>query len=121
MFAAGDAGKGSSYSLNTAIADISFGTIHVYPESLGVPFSGLGGTDNYTWTNEYLIKSRVAIAAQLNKPFIIEEFGQTPDYGNTSGVANPRWLELVSLCVSQPLWHASSLGTKQFSPYQGRG
>lgn len=93
VLAADDAGKGSSYSLNTAIPDISFGTVHVYPESLGVPFSGLGGTDNYTWTNQYLIKSRAAIAAQLNKPFIVEEFGQTPDYGNTSGVANPRYAE----------------------------
>lgn len=94
LSAAGDAGKGTSYSLNTDVQDISFGTLHVYPESMGIPFSALGGTDNYTWANEYFIKPRAVATAAMGKPFIIEEFGQTPDYGNTSGLSNPRCVSL---------------------------
>ena len=75
--------------------DISFGTLHVYPESMGIPFSALGGTDNFTWANEYFIKARAAATAALGKPFIVEEFGQTPDYGNTSGLSNPRSVALL--------------------------
>ncbi len=88
--AAGDSGKGVSYSLNTAIPDISFGSLHVYPEALGVNFSSSGDTDNYTWVNDYFIQPRAAQTAKLAKPLMIEEFGLTPAYGQANNVSNAR-------------------------------
>ena len=88
--AAGDSGKGVSYSLNTAIPDISFGSLHVYPEALGVNFSSSGDTDNYTWVNDYFIQPRAAQTAKLAKPLMIEEFGMTPAYGQANNVSNAR-------------------------------
>ena len=87
---AGDSGKGVSYSLNTAIANISFGSLHVYPEAIGVNFSSAGDTDNYTWINNYFIQPRAAQTAALRKPFIIEEFGLTPNYGLTNNMPSAR-------------------------------
>ena len=89
--AAGDSGKGVSYSLNTAIADISFGSLHVYPEALGVNFSSSGDTDNYTWVNDYFIQPRAAQTAKLAKPLMIEEFGLTLAYGQANNVSNARF------------------------------
>ncbi len=88
--AAGDSGKGVSYSLNTAIPEISFGSLHVYPEALGVNFSSSGDTDNYTWVNDYFIQPRAAQTAKLAKPLMIEEFGLTPAYGQANNVSNAR-------------------------------
>ena len=88
--AAGDSGKGVSYSLNTAIADISFGTLHVYPEALDVNFSSSGDTDNYTWLNDYFIAPRAAQTAALAKPLMIEEFGLTMAYGQANNVTDVR-------------------------------
>ena len=87
---AGDSGKGVSYSLNIAIANISFGGVHVYPEAIGVNFSSTGDTDNYTWVNNYFIQPRAAKAASLRKPFIIEEFGVTAQYGLPNNVPYAR-------------------------------
>lgn len=88
--AAGDSGKGVSFSSNTAIPDISFGTLHVYPEALGVNFSSSGDTDNYTWVNDYFIQPRAAQTAKLAKPLMIEEFGLTPAYGQANNVSDAR-------------------------------
>lgn len=90
--AAGDSGKGVSYSWNIAIPHVSFGTLHLYPEALGVPFSTGADTDNYTWVNDYFIKPRAAQTARLRKPMIIEEFGLTPQYGQDNNVSNVRWV-----------------------------
>ena len=76
--------------MNTALPDISFGTLHVYPQALGVDFSSSGDTDNYTWVNDYFIQPRAVAAARLGKPFIIEEFGLTPDYGLPNNVPDAR-------------------------------
>ncbi|DBA80489.1 TPA: hypothetical protein ACH3X1_007761 [Trebouxia sp. C0004] len=81
---AGDSGQGTSFSLNTAIANISFGTIHAFPEDMGVPFSTLGDRDNYTWVEKHFIQPRAAQAAALGKPFILEEVLVTKKYGNLS-------------------------------------
>lgn len=89
-FAAGDSKKGVSYSLNTALPNISFGTLHVYPQAMGVNFSSGGDTDNYTWVNEYFIKPRAVATQKLGKPYMLEEFGLTPEYGLANNVSNAR-------------------------------
>ena len=63
---------------NLALANISFGTVHAYPQLFGIPFSSLGDYDNYTWTNTYVIASRGAMARAVGKPLILEEFGTIP-------------------------------------------
>ena len=90
VIAAGDSGKGVSFSSNTALANISFGTLHVYPQAFGVNFSSSGDTDNYTWVNDYFIQPRALTAHRLGKPLIIEEFGLTPDYGVPNNVTRAR-------------------------------
>ncbi len=110
--AAGDSGKGVSYSLNTAIPDISFGSLHVYPEALGVNFSSSGDTDNYTWVNDYFIQPRAAQTAKLAKPLMIEEFGLTPAYGQANNVSNARLVpghhwRVRNACCHMPLCQTS--------------
>lgn len=87
--------------MNTALTNISFGTLHVYPQALGVSFSSSGDTDNYTWVNDNFIQPRAATAARLGKPFILEEFGLTPDYGLPNNISNARsvFVMLLSCCA----------------------
>lgn len=87
-----------SYSLNTALPNVSFGTLHVYPQAMGVNFSSGGDTDNYTWVNEYFIKPRAVATQKLGKPYMLEEFGLTPEYGLANNVSNARLARLTWLC-----------------------
>ena len=87
MLAAGDSGKGTSFSLNTAVPNISFGTVHVFPEDLGVPFSAQGDKDNYTWVDKHFLQPRAAQAAALGKPLVVEEVMVSLDYGKTDSVS----------------------------------
>ena len=70
--------KGMDFQGNLALTNINFGTVHAYPQAFGIPFSGLGDYDNYTWINTYFIASRAAFARTANKPIILEEFGTVP-------------------------------------------
>lgn len=112
----GDSGKGVSYSLNTAIPDISFGTLHVYPEALGVNFSSSGDTDNYTWVNDYFIQPRAAQTAKLAKPLMIEEFGLTPAYGQANNVSNARAVVFNSLIQAAIAGKAAAIMTWEVLP-----
>lgn len=71
--------KGVDFAGNLGLANISFGTVHAYPQLFAIPFSALGDYDNYTWTNTYLIASRAAMAKAAGKPLILEEFGTIPE------------------------------------------
>ncbi|KAL3154642.1 hypothetical protein ABBQ32_014089 [Trebouxia sp. C0010 RCD-2024] len=57
---------------------------------MGVNFSSGGDTDNYTWVNEYFIKPRAVATQKLGKPYMLEEFGLTPEYGLANNVSNAR-------------------------------
>ena len=57
---------GEDYVRNLDIADIDFATIHVYPDSWGVPPS------YYTWVNDNFIGDRAALAAAHGKPLMLE-------------------------------------------------
>lgn len=108
LSAAGDSGKGMSYSLNTALPNVSFGTLHVYPQAMGVPFSSAGDTDNYTWVDEHFITPRAVATQKLGKPLMIEEFGLTSEYGLPNNVSNARSVKaysvvLIMVCVLHAL------------------
>ena len=57
---------GEDYVRNLAIADLDFATIHVYPDSWGVPSSSI------SWMNDNWIGDRAALAAAAGKPLMFE-------------------------------------------------
>ena len=57
---------GEDYVRNLDIADIDFATIHVYPDSWGIP------PRYYTWVNDNFIGDRAALAAAHGKPLMLE-------------------------------------------------
>eukprot|EP00884_Botryococcus_braunii_P020648 jgi/Botrbrau1/7267/Bobra.0318s0005.2 len=59
---------GSDFATNIACPNISYATIHVYPEAWGF-------TKNSEWIGQQFIGARAAIAHALNKPIVLEEYG----------------------------------------------
>jgi mannan endo-1,4-beta-mannosidase len=60
-----DGSQGTSFRANTAVADIDFASIHVYPDAWNLPAAA-----GSTW-----IVDHIRIARQLGKPLIVGEFG----------------------------------------------
>lgn len=58
----------------TALPDIDYGTIHLYPQGWGENPASKPGTDPVAWGTEWITK-HVADAAALGKPLVLEEFG----------------------------------------------
>ncbi|KAK9839059.1 hypothetical protein WJX74_008591 [Apatococcus lobatus] len=90
--------KGVDFAGNLALANISFGTVHAYPQLFAIPFSALGDYDNYTWTNTYFIASRAAMAKSVGKPLILEEFGTIPA-GTTQSADGSSYIDVYGLGV----------------------
>ena len=57
---------GEDFTRNLGIADLDFASIHVYPDSWGVPASA------YTWVNENWIGDRADLSAAAGKPLLFE-------------------------------------------------
>ena len=60
--------------------NISFSTIHVYPDNWGIP------ADNFEWIISNFILDRAAIAHNHSKPLIMEEFGMKKGYLSTRDI-----------------------------------
>jgi mannan endo-1,4-beta-mannosidase len=67
--------KGVDFSRNVRIKDISFATMHVYPDNWGISASEMN------WVMENVVKDRAKIAHQAQKPIVMEEYGFGPGYG----------------------------------------
>lgn len=59
--------KGADFACNVCNTDISFATVHTYPDSWDMP--------DYEWLGDNYIQDRANVAASCNKPFILEEYG----------------------------------------------
>eukprot|EP00884_Botryococcus_braunii_P017443 jgi/Botrbrau1/4382/Bobra.105_2s0028.1 len=66
--------KGVDFAGNIWSPNISFATIHVYPETWGIPAT------NYAWVLDNFIRDRARIVAAANKPFVLEEYGMPTKY-----------------------------------------
>ncbi|CAL8463202.1 g2736 [Coccomyxa elongata] len=67
-----DGTKGVDFGANLQDPNISFGTVHVYPGSWGIPADSVA-----EFANSF-IYSRAQIAKAIGKPFILEETGMDP-------------------------------------------
>lgn len=73
------AGLGTSYLLNTAIPEIDYGTAHWYPEVWGLSPSDY--TAQHAWMSDH-----ARIAEDLNKPFVLGEWGHDSGYGSNEQI-----------------------------------
>lgn len=59
--------KGADFTCNVCNTDISFATIHTYPDSWAM--------SDYQWLGENYIRDRADVAHSCGKPIILEEYG----------------------------------------------
>ena len=60
---------GVDFVCNLKAPSVDFATMHLYPDSWGIP------TDGYKWLGPNYIQDRAAVAKQIDKPIILEEYG----------------------------------------------
>ena len=61
--------KGVDFARNATIPNISFITVHIYPDNWNIPKGDMW------WVKEYLVKDRANIAHAAGKPIVMEETG----------------------------------------------
>ena len=61
--------KGVDFERNISIPNISFATVHIYPDNWNIP------TGDMWWVKDYLVKDRANIAHWAGKPIVLEETG----------------------------------------------
>jgi mannan endo-1,4-beta-mannosidase len=79
--------EGLDFAANLALPNISFGTLHLYPESWGT---------SSDWGNAW-ITSHAAVCKKANKPCMLEEYGMS---------------KASDHCPVESKWQATSLGLK---------
>ncbi|KAJ9134342.1 glycoside hydrolase family 5 protein [Pleurostoma richardsiae] len=92
---------GTSFAHNIKIADINYGTFHLYPNWRSYPYSW----DN-TWIQEHDV-----IGKEAGKPVLLEEYG-TPFPHNHTETITP-WLDtiLASGLAADQIWQFGPNGT----------
>ena len=68
--------KGEDFTKNTALPNIDFATVHVYPDHWQIDRS------EHTWIGPNYIADRAKVAHAAGKPIIMEEFGMENGYMN---------------------------------------
>jgi mannan endo-1,4-beta-mannosidase len=64
-----DGMKGVDFERNVSIPNISFATVHIYPDNWNIP------SQDMWWVKDYLVRDRANIAHAAGKPIIMEETG----------------------------------------------
>ncbi len=81
--------KGVDFVRNVTIPEVSFATVHIYPDNWNIP------SRDIEWVRDYLVLDRAKLAHAAGKPIVLEEsgFAKGPRFAHLGYSTNPQyWL-----------------------------
>ena len=84
-----DGWKGVDFARNITLPDVSFATVHLYPDNWNIP------SRDIEWVRDYLVLDRAKLAHAAGKPIVLEEsgFAKGPRFAHLGYSTNPPyWL-----------------------------